>query len=578
MTNPTTIVKGRSGHIESIEAGRMFVHSGIITQAQLDICLRQQSMQIDSGATVFLEQILVENRFCTRSQIDEVAKNDSNSGESGLFQQILPIQICKRYSVFPLRVTNKILEIKSATPLSIKEMAAIRTSCAISVESLKIIPTDLSDIKALLLGVLDTEHSFDTLLDRMNSAEISGSMLRQAINAMLIGAVTLRSSDIHIDRKPDPHSWISYRIDGVLTQMHLLQAKIMAAIFTKIKTDSGMDASDNRRAQDGRLSIESNGRHIDFRVATQPVVGGETMTLRVLDPESLRGIDDLFPNQPDMTDIFKKIATVNGKKGGLIIFSGPTGSGKTTSLYALLQNFARNAINIITVEDPVEYVVSFTRQIQLNQLLNEQSVDVERSLLRQDPDVIVLGEIRDSDTMSAALQFAQSGHLVMASIHADNVPQTFQRVLSFVEGANSAKALFMLANTLRVVVNQKLIPRLCTCAIPHPDPQRAVSESASNRIALTAPDAIKSAGGCSRCRHTGYFGRVAAHETMVITMDENLRRVIAKNITEGVGNFADIQDMEGVTMKTRHDTLGKLVDASVIDPLSAIAVVNQEFV
>lgn len=564
--------------VESFAIGSALVEAGLVSQSQIDICVRQQNAYLEAGRTLFIEQILVMNRFCSKAQIENVAQQNSSGGQSGLFQQILPIRICKQYMVYPLRVNNRVMEIKSGKPLTQQHIASILLSSFVPATTVRIIPTDIADIKSILAGVFDSEHSFEAMLDRMKAVEINGVMLRQAIHSMLVGAVELRASDIHIDKKPDPESWISYRIDGLITQTHLLPARIMAAIFTKIKTESGMDASDDRRSQDGRLSIENNGRNIDFRVATQPAVGGETMTLRVLDPESLLGLEVLFPNQPDMTDLFQKIATVSGKRGGLVIFSGPTGSGKTTSLYALVQRFPRDAMNIITVEDPVEYVMSFTRQIQLNQLLNEQSVDVERSLLRQDPDVIVLGEIRDADTMSAALQFAQSGHLVLASIHADNVPQTFQRVMSFVEGENSSKALFMLANTLRVVVNQKLIPRLCTCAVNHPHPEIARNSAIKNEIKIGPLFKLKQRKGCSRCRGTGYYGRVAAHETMVITMNETLRRVIANKIAGGAGNFSDIQDMEGVTMKRRQDTLARLIEVDVIDPESAVRLVNQEFV
>lgn len=578
MSSLSLVKTGIYGNAESLATGTALIEAGLISRAQLDICLRQQSAYVELGRNLFIEQILVINRFCSKHQIESVLNQRTAGGQSGMFQQLLPVHICKHYQVYPLRVNDGLLEIKSAKPLSERQIEAILLSSSVDAHSVKIIPSDVADINQILSGVVDIEHSFDALLDRMKVTEISGAMLRQAIHSMLLGAVAYRASDIHIDKKPDPEAWISYRTDGVITQAHLLPAKIMAAVYTKIKTDSGMDASDDRRAQDGRVSIEHNGRRIDFRIGTQPIVGGETMTLRVLDPESLLGLDALFPNQPDMTEIFKKIATVNGKRGGLVIFSGPTGSGKTTSLYALVQQFARDAVNIITVEDPVEYVMSFVRQIQLNQLLNEQSLDVERSLLRQDPDVIVLGEIRDRDTMSAALQFAQSGHLVIASVHADNVPQTFQRIMSFVQGEDSSKALFMLANTLRVVVNQKLIRRLCNCAIAHTSPVDAYREISANGINPEQSTALKMSRGCSRCRGTGYHGRVAAHETMVITMDERLRRDIAKLIGGGMGNFAEVQHMAGVTMKRRQDTLARLIEAGEIDPESAVQVVNQEFV
>ena len=573
-----SIIKLKSAQADSERMGLALVDAGVISRSQLDICLRQQRSYIDAGKSIYIGQILLKNKFCSKADIDRVV-NDGASGaktNTVLFQQLLPVRVCRQYSVFPIVIEDGVLQLKAAKPLTEKQIDSIRKASAVTANSVRIIATDLRDINESLAMVIDTEHSFETILERMKQEEINGAMLRQAINSILIDAISSRASDIHITRKEEPDSWIAFRIDGTLRQMYLLPTKMMAALFTKLKSDCNMDASNVRRAQDGRISIENNGNTIDFRVSTQPIVDGEKMVLRVLNEQSLRGLEDLFPSQEDMQSIFTKIANITAKRGGLVIFSGPTGSGKTTSLYALVQKFKRDLINVMTVENPVEYVMSFSAQIEIDALQDQKFVDVERAILRQDPDVIVLGEIRDRDGMNAALQFAQSGHLDLATIHADNVPQTFDRIVSFVSGEDGDKALGMLANTLRVVVNQKLIPRLCTCSV-ETDQTSYQEFVARNNLDMNKNAKVRKAGRCPKCNNSGYHGRVSAHETMVIPMKDSLRKNISNQILNGEVNFSQIQDLEGVTMISRHKTLARLIAASIVDVKSASLIVEGEY-
>lgn len=578
MVTTAESTKRRPGLTEALATGNALLAAGMITPEQLDISLRQQAAFLESGRNLYLEQILVMNRFVTKQQIAKVINREAGGGQSGLFQTILPIAICKRYQVFPLRIVEGVMELKAAKPLSVRQLAAIKAASEVIVSDIRVIPTDLVDINETLSLVTKNEHTFETILGYMKGSTISGATLRQAIQALLTEGVRLRASDIHLDKKPDPEAWISHRVDGVIRQTHLVPSNLMRAIFTRIKTEAGMDASDDRRPQDGRITVETQGRVIDFRVATQPVTGGETMTMRILDPEKLLGMDSLFPNQPEMVELFQRIAKINGKNGGLIIFSGPTGSGKSTSLYALTQMFPRDRMNVMTVEEPVEFVIPFARQIQLNQLLAEKSTSVERSMLRQDPDVLILGEIRDADTMRAALKFAESGHLVLASIHAENVDQTFERFLSFAEADHKNEAMYVMARTLRVVINQRLVQSLCSCAEPVLDDTELLGSAERNEIPLETGILLSQAVGCPRCKSTGYFGRVAAHETMVISTEEAVRNNISKMLFESVQNAAEIKYQPGVTFKSRRATLGRLIEVGAIDVKTAINAVNQELI
>lgn len=573
MNHSEQLVLRKGGYGEASVRGQTLVDAGLITESQLSICLRQQAYWTEQGRTFFIEEILVRNRFVSKGAIVKVSSSIDGGATSSLFQKILPVHICKQYQIYPLRVTNATLEMKSATPLTERQLASIMHACEVKVTAVKIIPTDRADIYETLTRLSTGEHTFGTMLLRMKSEAINGVMLRQAYQSMLIEAIDLRASDIHLDRKPDPEAWISHRVDGTLEQTHLVPAGLMSALFMRLKTEANMDASDDRRAQDGRLSVEVRGRIIDFRVATQPVVGGETMTLRVLDPDALITLDELFPNQPDMAQLFRNISRVEGKSGGLVLFSGPTGSGKTTSLYALAQEFPRDEANILTVEQPVEYVLPFTRQIQLNSHLNQQALDVERSMLRQDPDVLILGEIRDSDTMMAALQFAQSGHLVLATIHANNPAETFERVTNFAEGSAKSSALYMLANNLRVVVSQHLVKTLCACgtAVDDADEIAAIAEQAGQRhIHLRQLSTLRKAQGCARCRQTGYYGRVASHETLIISTDSETRADLTSLVFDSGKAYSRLKEIAGITIKTRQDSLARLQETGVIDLVTSL--------
>lgn len=581
MNHSEQLMLSKSGFGEASARGQALIAAGLITPSQLSICLRQQAYWSEQGRTFFIEEILVRNRFVSKGAIVKVSSDVDGGATSSLFQKILPVQVCRQYQIYPLRVTNETLEMKSAMPLTDRQIASIIRACEVKVAGIKIIPTDRTDIYETLTRLSTGEHSFDAMLTRMKVEAINGVMLRQAYQAMLIEAIDLRASDIHLDKKPDPEAWISHRIDGTLEQTHLVPANLMSALFMRLKTEANMDASDDRRAQDGRLSVEVRGRITDFRVATQPVVGGETMTLRVLDPDALITLDELFPNQPDMAQLFRNISRVEGKSGGLVLFSGPTGSGKTTSLYALAQEFPRDEANILTVEQPVEYVLPFTRQIQLNSHLNQQALDVERSMLRQDPDVLILGEIRDSDTMMAALQFAQSGHLVLATIHANNPAETFERVTNFAEGSSKSSALYMLANNLRVVVSQHLVKTLCTCAVPvesEVEVAETVKKAAYRQIRLAQTSALRKATGCPRCRNLGYYGRVASHETLIISTDAQTRADLTAVVFDAAKAYSRLKEIPGVTIKTRQDSLGRLQETGVIDLATALKGAAKELI
>ena len=546
------------------QIGKFLVATGVITPQQLDVSQRQQKAVREDGKQVLLAEIIVRNKFASREHIGMAVKQLDGEGSTTLFKRLLPHALCKQHSVFPLTVEGGLLFVKSAKSISSNVRAQLIAASEIKVTDLRVIPTDINDISRSLATVYSQEHSFESILTRLRNEEINGLLLKHALSAMLNEAIALRASDIHLDKLSDPGAWISYRIDGQLKPTHLLPQRIMSALFSRVKNESGMDASDTRRAQDGRLSLTEVGTGVEFRVATQPIAGGETIAIRVLDPASMIGLEALFPFQLQMNQLFRRLADVRGKVGGLVLISGPTGSGKTTTLYALAQSFGRDRLNVITVEEPVEYLLPFARQIQLNQLLNEKSVDLERSVLRQDPDVLILGEIRDTDTMRAALKFAESGHLVLATVHAKNVAQTFERVLSFCDASTKQEALYILANQLSVVVNQSLLPKLCGCA-HEVDAESAATMASAFDLRFYGHKKFMRRSGCTNCGQSGYRGRVAVHETVVIPSNDALRMQITSMLFESIHNFQATFALDGVAHINKHQVMSRLLESHLLD-------------
>lgn len=524
------------------------VQERFCSQEQVDLGIRVVRAYSEIGRQLDLCDVLVRYRFMTREQAAIALDRCSANGSSAnTHQSYLPFLTCQRYGVIPTQVNAGVLTVRASGPLSTKQLESIRAACSVPVSSVRVLPIARSQLLQQLANVMHDDASFASILEVLKREEISSVMLRKAIDTMLAEALNLRASDIHLDCKTDPDSWVSVRVDSVLHQRHQMSERLMSAVFTRIKTESGMDASDSLRPQDGRFSFEYRGKVVDFRVASQPIAGGETLTLRILDPDSLPTIERLFDGQPDMISLFYQLSQIQGKNGGLILFSGPTGSGKTTTLYTLTQRFPRDRINVITVEDPVEYHLPFARQIQLNQILHQKAVDVESSILRHDPDVIVFGEIRNSDSARAALKFTESGHLVLATIHAATATQSFERFMSFFDGEGKREAMFIMAHYLRLIVNQRLVPRLCKCAVH-----------------VRGSSTIRRRVGCKSCHGTGYFGRVVAHETIILPTNEAVRRDIARALMEG-GHVEDAIALPGAIHKTRIQTLSELLANGNID-------------
>ena len=556
--------------------GDILVDKKIITSGQLTIALRQQKAMRERGVMLPLGEILVGLRFADPQHVEEAINfNKGETYQISLFASLLPHDLCLKYLVNPVRVEDESLVLQAARKLAEKEKFKIIQNCRTKqVTQLKVIAAP----KAIILQELTKYQEFDASLDswiKKLKKEITGSGLKGFMDHLLMEASNMRASDIHLDRGDDYSSWIIYRVDGDLKPMHLLPSKLMAAIITRIKSESGMDASESRRPQDGRMSLESRNKKVDVRVASQPIASGETLSLRLLNAANMRRIADLFAAQPHMLDYLNKMTHIEGKAGGLVLVSGATGSGKSTTIYAIAQEFERDRLNVMTVEDPVEYILPFARQIQINQLLEQRATDMERSLLRQDPDIVIFGELRDENFAQAAFKLTESGHFCLSTVHANDAAQTFERLLSVVGEKTRHDAVFVLLNYLKAVINQRLVKRLCSCASNARVKDFPEYSYIAETLDLTPDTPIKMRSGCKKCNNTGYFGRIIAHDSILIPDGEKIRESIRVAIGPNM-DFKKLKDIKEVTCITRADSLRTLVLNQVIDLYIADATLKEQ--
>jgi MSHA biogenesis protein MshE len=397
------------------------------------------------------------------------------------------------------------------------EQAVIRESELLSTMDLVYRRTDeIASFAEELEGEL-TDGQFD-LASLVPDAGDSDAPVVKLLQSIFQDAVQVRASDVHIE--PDENVLrIRQRVDGVLQEQVVKERRITSALVLRLKLMSGLDISEKRLPQDGRFSLRIKERKIDVRLSTMPVEYGESVVMRLLDQTS--GVTDL--NNVGMpAEILERFRKLIHMPHGLILVTGPTGSGKTTTLYGALQELNQVGKKIITVEDPVEYRLHRINQVQINPKIELTFARVLRAALRQDPDILLVGEIRDTETAEIALRAAMTGHLVLSTLHTNDAVSSAMRLVDM--GAES----FLAATAVKAVLAQRLVRRLCdNCAVDYePDSKERAWIKQVADITLADGACLKEAGGCHRCNNTGYRGRIGVFELLVVNdpMADALRR------------------------------------------------------
>ena len=403
------------------------------------------------------------------------------------------------------------------------------------------------------------QESADADLSKVGDIVEDDAPIVRFVNILVTQAIQDRASDIHIE--PTEYDLlVRYRIDGVLHEMQRAPKQIQSGVISRLKIMSDIDIAERRKPQDGRMSVAHNGRKIDLRVATLPTVWGEKVVLRILDNSTatldlreLSFLDDNF-------EVYQNSYT---KPYGMILVTGPTGSGKSTTLYATLNVVSRPEINVITVEDPVEYRLAGINQVQVNPKAGLTFASALRSILRSDPDVVLIGEIRDHETAQIAIQAALTGHLVLSTLHTNDAPSAITRLIEM--GIEP----FLVGSALDCVVAQRLARRLCAKCKEEYRPSEV--EMIASRFPWTPGEEIPTLyrpAGCSSCSKTGYKGRMALHEVMYVS-EEIERLAVSHASAAEIAATAHRQGM--VSLRDDGWTKVLLGDTSVEEILRVVA-------
>jgi type IV pilus assembly protein PilB len=352
------------------------------------------------------------------------------------------------------------------------------------------------------------------------------------VNLLISQAISDRASDIHIE--PTEHDVrVRYRIDGVLQDAHRAPRNIHGGVVSRLKIMADMDIAERRVPQDGRMTVNHHGQAMDLRMATLPTVWGEKIVARVLDNSNTRlGLGDLGFSPPN----FARFSESYGKPYGMILVTGPTGSGKSTTLYATLNILNQPRVNVITVEDPVEYRLPGINQVQTNPKAGLTFASALRSILRSDPDIVLIGEIRDHETANIAVEASLTGHLVLSTLHTNDAPSAVTRLVEM--GIEP----FLVGSALDAVVAQRLCRALCERCRQAYRPSADELEAVGLTLSEDSDGHLFRPVGCSSCANTGYRGRMALHEVMSVTEDVE-RLTVARASTDDIGRLARSQGM-----------------------------------
>lgn len=431
---------------------------------------------------------------------------------------LVPMQLLRRHQVLPVGRDGDRLLVAMANPRDVLALDDIRAAVRLPVRPVVAEPGDLAaaidrfvrsdgELSELTTAIVEESAGAD-LASGPEDIEDDAPIVR-FVNLLISQAIQDHASDIHIE-PAERDILVRYRIDGVLHEVQRAPKNIQNGVISRIKIMADIDIAERRRPQDGRMSVVHAGKPIDLRVATLPTVYGEKVVMRVLDNTSTGlGMEQLLLSERN-ANAYRHAYT---KPHGMILVTGPTGSGKSTTLYTTLHEVAKPSLNVITVEDPVEYRIPGVNQVQVNPRAGLTFATALRSILRSDPDVVLLGEIRDHETAQIAIEAALTGHLVLSTLHTNDAPSAMTRLIEMeIEP-------FLVGSALDCVVAQRLARRLCDkCkqAVP-------VNRDEIAALGFGMPPGMEipiyRAGGCPACSNTGYRGRLALHEVMTVTED-----------------------------------------------------------
>lgn len=521
---------GKTPEKRPMRLGERLIDLGLISKDQLEIALREQAK-----SKKLLGAILVGMNFITESAIGEVLAESSGSErfdakttmlDTALLSAV-PRDVCVRNKVIPIQQSGNILKLAMVDVYNVLAIDQVRRHFDRSIKIVPVYSTE-TEITELIERYYNYDFSIDGILREIETGIRDKNQLDgreegyvnptvRLVNALLVDAIRQGTSDIHFEPEGS-FLRLRYRIDGALQQIRSFHRDYWPSMLVRMKIMSGMNIAETRSAQDGRINLVALGREIDFRVATQPTVHGENVVLRILDKsKSLVPIEQLGLSTHNLDTLKRCIR----RPEGIIVVTGPTGSGKTTTLYSVLSYINSIDVNIMTLEDPVEYQLPLIRQTNVREGVLDFQSGI-KSLMRQDPDIIFLGEVRDQETAIMAIRAALTGHQVYTSLHTNDALGTIPRLNDI------GVPPHLIAGSLICAMAQRLARRLCkACRKPRP---ATAEECKVMRLDATNPPTIHEAVGCEKCGFKGYKGRMGVHE--VLRVDRGLDELISTKATK----------------------------------------------
>lgn len=527
MSNASELLEHpESGAVPALKGqpllGELLVAAGKLNERDL-----QNALQAQQELGGYLGQVLVQLGVVAEADLMQVLSTQLGvpllKAES--FPEVPPevpgllMHFMEAQCVCPVALKEQRLEVAMAVPQDAYVLKALKLSTGLEIVPMLALE---ADIRKALLQSMEEAESAETpewdggsgdFVEHLKDLASEAPVIRLVSN-IISKAIELQASDIHLEPF-EAGLQVRYRMDGVIHASELLSPRLSAAVGSRVKLLAHLDIAERRLPQDGRIKTRAKGRELDLRVSTTPTVHGESIVMRVLDRASVRLSLESMGFSEDTLAQFNQLLA---KPHGILLVTGPTGSGKTTTLYAALSKIDAASNKIITVEDPVEYQLEGINQIQVHSQINLTFANALRSILRQDPDIIMIGEMRDSETAQIAVQSALTGHLVLSTLHTNTAAGAVTRMRDM--GVES----YLITSSVNGVLAQRLVRTLCNaCKEPTALPESTLVETGLKRF-LQPGRPIYRAVGCERCRDTGYKGRAAIHELLVL--DDRLRRAI----------------------------------------------------
>jgi general secretion pathway protein E/type IV pilus assembly protein PilB len=553
---------------KKLRLGELLVQQGLISTDQFAIALAEQR-----NNNIPIGRLLVRLGFVSENAMRDVMARTIGQESIDLSQvvadpealKIVPQEFARRNRMLPIAydTVERVFTIATTEIFNVVAMDQLRAMLGVPAE-IKIQIAAEAQLENYIDQFYGYELSVDGILKEIETGEIDYDSLQSGgdqytqpmvrlVNALLVDAVKRGASDIHFEPEY-AFLRIRYRIDGVLETVRSLHKTYMPGITVRVKVVSDMNIAETRAPQDGRLSLTLNGRPVDFRVSTQPTIYGENIVLRVLDREkSIISLERL--NLPQST--LSRLNLILARPEGILIVTGPTGSGKTTTLYSLLSQVNDETVNIMTLEDPVEYPLTLMRQTSVNEVARMDFANGIRSILRQDPDIILVGEVRDRETAEMAFRAAMTGHQVFTTLHTNSALGAFPRLLDI------GILPDIMAGNIIGVIAQRLVRLLC------PQCKQEYAPSPEER-ALFGPDALSvpylyRPAGCKHCDNKGYKGRAAIMELLV--MDSDMDELLARRATA--------KELRAAALTKGFRTLAEEGLQRVIDGATSLAEVSR---